>query len=375
MSAAFIAAARRTAVAPRGGAFKAVEVTELGAAPIRAVLADSGLAPGEVDEVVLGNALYGGGNPARMAALAAGLPDATPALTIDSQCCSGLDAVMLAADRIASGAARAVIAGGVESFSRAPLRARRPRHPGEAPQPYERPPFAPWPQRDPDMIAAAATLAKRFGVTRAAQDAFAVESHRKARHDPPGPPEIVPLAGLAHDAFARALTPELCQRLPLLAGDASHGVTRATVAVEADAAAVLLVVSEDIARRLASSRPVRIVAGCRRGGDPAMPGAAPIAAARALLATQTLAPSDIAVAEIMEAFAAQAIACIDGIGLDLACVNRCGGALARGHPIGASGAILAVRLWHELQREAPGTRGLAAIAAAGGLGSALMMSV
>src|SRR5690606_17287890 len=145
--------------------------------------------------------------------------------------------------------------------------------------------------------------------------------------------------------------------------------------VEADAAAVLLVVSEDIARRLASSRPVRIVAGCRRGGDPAMPGAAPIAAARALLATQTLAPSDIAVAAIMEAVAAQAIACIAGIVLDLACVKRCGGALARGHPIGASGATLAVRLWHELQREAPGTRGLAAIAAAGGLGSALMMEL
>lgn len=373
MSAAFIVAARRTAVAPRNGAFRAVEAAELGAAPLRAVLADGGLAPSDIDEVILGNALYGGGNPARMAALAAGLPDAVPALTIDSQCCAGLDAVMWAADRIASGAARAVIAGGIESFSRAPLRARRPLRVGEAPQFYERPPFAPWPERDPDMIAAAALLARRFGVARAAQDAFAIESHRKALGDPPGPAEIVPLAGLAHDAFARALTPELCRRLPPLAGGEAYGVTRATVAVEADAAAMLLVVSEDVARRLAGMRPVRIVAGCRRGDDPAMPGAAPIAAARALLVDEGVTAPAVAVAEIMEAFAAQAVACIDGIGLDRACVNRGGGALARGHPIGASGAVLAVRLWHELQREPPGAQGLAAIAAAGGLGSALLM--
>jgi acetyl-CoA C-acetyltransferase len=375
MSAAFIVAARRTAVAPRGGAFKAVEVAELGAAPIRALLTEGGLAPGEIDEVILGNALYGGGNPARMAALAAGLPDAVPALTIDSQCCAGLDAVMAAADRIASGTAQVVIAGGVESFSRAPLRAHRPRQPGEAAQPYERPPFTPWPERDPDMIAAAAMLAERFGVTRAAQDAFAVESHRKARYNPPGPPEIVPLAGLAHDALARALTPDLCRRLPPLAGDASHGVTRATVAVEADAAAALLVVSKAIARRLAGARPVRIVAARRRGGDPTLPGTAPIAAAREVLKAAGVAPSAVAVAEVMEAFAVQAMVCIDGIGLDPVRVNREGGALARGHPIGASGAILAVRLWQALQREAPGAQGLAAIAAAGGLGSALLLSV
>jgi acetyl-CoA C-acetyltransferase len=374
MSAAFIVAARRTAVAPRGGAFKEMEVAELGAAPVMAVLADSGVAPEEIDEVVLGSALYGGGNPARLVALAAGLPDAVPALTIDSQCCGGLDAVMLAADRVACGAARAVIAGGVESFSRAPLRARRPLRPGETPEFYDRPPFAPWPERDPDMIAAAATLAVRCGITRAAQDAFAVESHRKARRNAPAPPEIVPLAGLAHDAFARALTPDLCRRLPTLAGDAATGVTRATVAVEADAAAALLVVSEEMARRLAAKRPVRVISGARRGGDPAMPGTAPIAAARAVLKAAGLVPSAVAMAEIMEAFAVQAIACIDGIGIDPARVNRRGGALARGHPIGASGAVLAVRLWHDLQQGAPGAVGLAAIAAAGGLGSALMMS-
>lgn len=372
---AFIVAARRTAVAPRDGAFAAVEVAELAAAPIRAVLADAGLAPDQVDDVILGNALYGGGNPARLAALLAGLREDTPALTLDTQCCAGLDAVMLAATRVAAGEANAVIAGGVESFSRAPIRMRRPKQKGEAPREYTRPPFTPWPERDPDMIAAAATLAHAHGITRAAQEAYAIESHRKARCAAACELldcEIVPVAHLVRDAFTRDLTPALCARLPALAGDAAHAVTAATVAVEADAAAAVLVVGEEVAARLAApGQPVRILGGARRGGDPAMPGLAPIAAASAALARHDLAPEAVAVAEIMEAFAAQAIACCDGLALAPVRVNRGGGALARGHPIGASGAILAVRLWHELQRESAGAVGLAAIAAAGGLGSAL----
>ena len=148
------------------------------------------------------------------------------------------------------------------------------------------------------------------------------------------------------------------------------------MAVEADAAAAVVVASE---RRLAAlgtpGRPVRIVSGARRGFDPTRPGLAPIQAAQAALARAGLAAPGLAVAEIMEAFAVQAMACIEGIGLDAAIVNRGGGALARGHPIGASGAILAVRLWHELQREAPAARGVAAIAAAGGLGSAMVVQI
>ncbi len=374
MSAPCRVAARRTAVAPRNGAFKAVEVDELGEAPIRAVLSDAGIAGDAIDDVIFGNALYAGGNPARLAALQAGLPDRVPALTIDSQCCGGLDAIMMAADRIASGA-DAVIAGGVESFSRAPLRARRPRDAGELPQPYDRPPFAPWPERDPDMIDAAGVLAEAFDISRDRQDAFAIASHRKAIANPPGDGEIAPLAGLTRDAFPRALTESLCSRLPPIAGGASFGVTRATVAVEADAAAAVLVVSETMLRRLDVARPLRVVAASRCGSDPAMPGIAPIAAARKLLSAGSIAPEAIAVAEIMEAFAAQAIACAEGIGVAETALNRSGGGLARGHPIGASGAILAVRLWHEMQREAAGALGLAAIAAAGGLGSALLVTI
>lgn len=373
MTPAFIAAARRTAVAPRGGAFAAVEAMDLAAAAIGAVLADAGLAPGDVDDVILGNALYGGGNPARVAALRAGLPVTTPAMTVDSQCCAGLDAILLAATRIKAGEADIVIAGGVESFSRSPLRLRRPREPGEIAAPYDRPPFTPWPERDPDMIPAAAMLATENGITRGAQEAFAVESHRKALARGPAP-DIVPLAGLMRDSFSRRLGARLCARLPLLAGDPGHGVTAATVAVEADAAAIVLVLSE---RALARCRPhgraIRILGGARLGGDPDRPGLAPIAATQAALRRAGVPASAIVVAEIMEAFAVQAMACIAGLDLDPDSVNRGGGALARGHPIGASGAILAVRLWHELQAEPPEALGLAAIAAAGGLGSALVM--
>ena len=127
---AVIVAARRTAVAPRGGAFARIEPHDLASRVIEEVLADAGLAPDAVEDVILGNALYGGGNPARRAALAAVIRETVPALTVDSQCCAGLDAILLAAERINAGAADVIVAGGVESFSRAPIRQHRPRESG-----------------------------------------------------------------------------------------------------------------------------------------------------------------------------------------------------------------------------------------------------
>jgi acetyl-CoA C-acetyltransferase len=367
---AHIIAARRTAVAPRDGAFRAVEAYELAVPVIKTVLSDAGIAPGEVEDVIFGNALYGGGNPARMAALAAGLPDNVPALTLDTQCCSGLDAVLLAAARVEAGEADIILAGGVESFSRAPLRFVRPRGPDEAPREYKRPPFAPFADRDPGMIEAAALLAKELGISRQAQEAFAVESHRKAFGLDGA--EIVAVENLERDAFTRALDPKICARLPVIAGDAEHGATAATVAVEADAAAAVLVVSEKIAKRAQYS--ARILAGARRGGEPERPGLAPIAAARAVLEKNGVSADALTSAEIMEAFAVQAMACVDGLGIDPEIVNPGGGALARGHPIGASGAILCVRLFENKKAaQRSGFLGLAAIAAAGGLGSAILL--
>lgn len=370
----FIVAARRTAVAPRGGAFAGIEAHALAAAPIRAVLAATGAAPDAIDGVILGNALYGGGNPARVAALAAGLAETMPAATIDTQCCAGLDAILAAAAEIRAGEAELIIAGGVESFSRSPLRFRRPRAPGEDPQGYERPPFTPWADRDPDMIPAAARLAAEWAIDRSEQEAYAIESHRKALAAAGTSTEIVPVEGFARDSFTRRLDARLCARLPALAGDTRHAVTAATTAVEADAAAVVLLASEAALRRITPpGRPLRILAGARAGGDPERPGLAPIAAGRHVLARSGRPAASIVSAEIMEAFAVQAMACLRGLELDPAIVNRGGGALARGHPIGASGAILATRLWHDLQSAPAGALGLAAIAAAGGLGTAMLV--
>lgn len=369
-----IAAALRTPVAPRGGALAHIGAADLAAAAIGAVSADARVPIAEIDGVVLGNALYGGGNPARVAALAAGLAETAPALTIDTQCCAGTDAVALAAAKIAAGDADVLVAGGFESYSRSPIRMHRPSDPAEAPLEYTRPPFTPWPDRDPDMLEAAAALAAGRGISRAVQEVYVVESHRRAIADAHVRDEIVPVGGIDADAFTRTLTEAVCARFPLLCGDAGTGLTAATTAVEADAAAVLLVMSEDAARRTGLlDRSVRIAASVAVGGDPNMPATAPVGAVRALAARTGTAAADFDVVELMEAFAVQAIENIETLGLDPAKVNRRGGALARGHPIGASGAILLVRLYHDLMRAEAGTKGLAAIAGAGGLASAMAL--
>lgn len=357
---AVILAGRRTAVVPRGGAFARLSLEDLAAPVLQAVLADAGIAGRAVDEVIVANALGAGGNPARRLALAAGLPERVAGLTLDRQCAGGLDAVLLARALVEAGMAEVVIAGGVESFSRRPLRLATDPD-GGPPVAYDQAPFTPWPDRDPEMGAAAAALAARLGIGRASQEAWAVASHAKALAKA-GWPEIVDVAGQGRDRFTRTLTPALLARAGAVAGS----VTAATAAVAADAAAFVLVVSD----RIAAGRGMRIAGGVTRGGDPVEPGLAPVAAIAETLARLDLTPQDIAMAEVMEAYAVQAMACVTAAGLDPLRVNPGGGALARGHPIGASGAILAVRLFHGLARG----HGLAAIASAGGLGTALVVS-
>ena len=353
-----ILAAKRSAVVPRGGAFALLSLQELAAPVIGALLAAAEIAAAQVDEVICANALGAGGNPARLCALAAGLPERVAGLSVDRQCAGGLDAVLLARALVDSGAAEVVIAGGVESYSRRPLRFRT--MPGGKAVEYDQPPFTPWPERDPGMAEAAAGLAQRLGITREIQDDWAVESHRKALAAEFGD-EIVAVGGVRRDAFARVLTPELVRRAKGLAGS----VTVATAAVAADAAAFVLVVSD----RVAAGRGMRIIGGATLGGDPVEPGLAPVAAVAAVLEKTGIVANGLQVVEVMEAYAVQAIACVQGAGLDVGRVNLSGGALARGHPIGASGAILAVRLFYELKQGF----GLAAIAAAGGIGTALLV--
>jgi len=356
VSGAYIIAARRSPVMPAGGAFARLQLQDLSAPVLLACLADAGFAPEQVDEVILSNALGAGGNPARVAALAARLPDRVAGLSIDRQCAGGLDAVILARALVESGAAEVVLAGGAESYSRRPQRLRT--DPGGGPAlPYDAPPFTPWPHRDPDMHVAAAALAEKLGIDRAAQDAFAVASHAAAmgaRH-----PEIVAVNGIARDGFTRALTPALAARAKVIVGP----ITPANAAVAADGAAFCLVVSARLARP--AKRALRIVAGVTRGGIPEEPGLAPLGAIARVLSPRLALDR----AEIMEAYAVQAIACIMGAGLDPARVNIGGGALARGHPVGASGAVLVARMFADLHQG----HGLCAIAAAGGIGSALLV--
>lgn len=355
---AFLIAARRSPVMPRGGAFASLTPHELAAPVIRAALADAGVAPDEVDELILSNALGAGGNPARVAALAAGLPERVAGLSIDRQCAGGLDAIVLGAALVQAGLARVVVAGGAESYSRRPLRYAT--APGEPPRAYDQPPFTPWPDRDPEMTAAAAALADRLGISRIRQEAWAIRSHALAQASQP---EILPLLGQGRDAFNRNLTPRLAARAPVLVGS----ITAATTAVAADAAAFVVIT---VAERAAQApRALRIAASATLGARPEEPGLAPVAAIRAVLAQLNRHPDQMDRVEMMEAYAVQALACLDATGLPEDRVNLKGGALARGHPIGASGAILAARLFHDLDVG----MGLAAIAAAGGIGTALVL--
>ncbi|MFC3613365.1 thiolase family protein [Lutimaribacter marinistellae] len=359
-----IIAARRSPVAPRGGALSRLEIHDLARPVLDALLSDVDVSPDTIGELVVSNALGAGGNPARSIALAAGWPQRIGGLSIDRQCVGGLDALLLADAMIRSGQQELVVAGGVESYSRRPLRFRTFAD-GRDPEPYDQARFTPWPDRDPDMADAANLLAGELGIAKGTQDAWARDSHAKALQAGLLP-EVVPMSGLERDSFTRALTDAHCRRAPVVSGE----ITAANMAVAADGAAFVLMASDRWARDHGFGG-VELVAGKSLGGRPDMPGIAPVDAIRRVLSGAGLSSQDVQHAEIMEAFAVQAIACQVGADLPVDIVNPQGGALARGHPVGASGAILATRLFHALNA-APGF-GLAAIAAAGGLGTALLL--
>ena len=177
----------RTPVAPRHGALRHHTPHTLAAPLVQHLLQTVGLPPEAVDTLILGNALGAGGNPARMTALAAGLPQRCATFSVDTQCCSGLDAINLAAARILSGQSDVVIAGGAEAWTRSPIRRHRPMDATQAAIPYERPAFTPWPARDPDPLQAAADYAARHGFTRHQQDEYARDSHARTVRATPAP--------------------------------------------------------------------------------------------------------------------------------------------------------------------------------------------
>jgi len=379
-----VVAARRTWVGTAGHGHRARTETDLAAAVLRAVADDArslGVAA-DVADVVLGNCTGPGGNVARVAALAAGLGAAGPGVPVDRQCGSGLAAVLLAAQQVRAGDATLVLAGGTESASRAPVRS----FPGAAGRSYDRAAFTPVPWADPGMGAAADALARRRGVTRDRQDAYAARSHARAvaahaagRFDAETVAVGAGRGGLRRDERARHLDPALLARLPA-AFTPGGTVTAGSASPVSDGAAAVAVVPEGVRRALGVPG-LRVVAAATVGCDPAEPGWGPVPATRAALDRAGGTVDGLAAVEVVEAFAAQVLAVTDALGLDplggdeRVCPD--GGALALGHPWGASGAVSVVRLFSRLVRAgAPaGTTGLAAAAVGGGLGVAALVEV
>ena len=354
----------RTPVAPRHGALRHHTPHTLAAPLVQHLLQTVGLPPEAVDTLILGNALGAGGNPARMTALAAGLPQRCATFSVDTQCCSGLDAINLAAARILSGQSDVVIAGGAEAWTRSPIRQHRPMDATQAAIPYERPAFTPWPKRDPDPLQAAADYAARHGFTRHQQDEYARDSHARAVRTMVARPActpfaILPLEGLVHDAYPRLLSERQASRMPVAAhpschvsdGSAPSGsdytLSRLAISPQADGAALVLMASAEFCVRHSITPASHWLGGLSLGTDPENPLTGALAATQALLQRHQLSPDALHAVELHDAFAVQGLAFQQALkpqGLDPARVNAWGGGLARGHPIGASGAIALVEL-------------------------------
>jgi acetyl-CoA C-acetyltransferase len=388
MPSAVIVSAARTAVGKFGGSLAGIAASDLGAIVIREVVRRANLNPGLVDEVIMGQVLTAGcgQNPARQALIAAGLPEHVPGLTINKVCGSGLKAVALAAQAIAAGDAEIVIAGGQENMSMAPHLL-----PGSRDG---------WRMGDFQAVdsmirdglwdafnryhmgTTAENVAQRHGITREQQDRFAVASQNKAEAAQKAGrfrDEIVPVmvpqrkgepVAFDQDEFVRhgATLEGVSGVRPAFAKDGS--VTAANASGINDGAAAALVMSEARAAALGLEPLAMIRAHASAGLDPAYMGMGPVPASRRCLEKAGWKTDDLDLMEINEAFAAQACAVNQEMAWDPARINVNGGAIAIGHPIGASGARILVTLLHELKRR-DARRGLASLCIGGGMGVAL----
>jgi 3-oxoadipyl-CoA thiolase len=392
---ALITAAVRTPVGRAAGALAEVRPDDLAAAAIRAVVARGRIPAGRIDDVILGCANQAGEdnrNVARMALLLAGLPIEVPGQTVNRLCGSGLQAVASAAQAVKAGEGEVFIAGGVESMTRAPYVLLKS---GTA---WSRvpPPMADttvgWRFVNPKLTKdwtislgeTAERVAKQYGVTRQEQEAFAVESQRRAQtalatgsfQD-----ELVPVAVPGPDGAPREVCVDEAPRADVTAQSLSRmkpaflkdgTVTAGSSSGINDGAAALAVVSAGAAVELGLTPLVRILGTAVAGVDPSCMGLGPIPATRKVLARLGLQPRDLDLIELNEAFAAQAIPCIRELGLDPARVNIYGGAIALGHPLGASGAKILTTLVHALQRTG-GRLGLATMCIGVGQGIAMVV--
>ena len=383
-----ITTALRTPVGKFKGSLAAIPAPELGATVIKQLLADSGIDATLVDEVTMGQVLTAasGQNPARQTAIRAGLPHSVSALTINKVCGSGLKAVQLAAQAIRCNEADIIIAGGQENMSAAPH---------VLPGSRNGKPMGDWSLADTmitdglwdafndyHMGTTAENIADQYGVDRAAQDGFAAESQQKAEAALASdrfrselvnveiPQRKGPAIVFDQDEFPRAgVTAESIARLPS-AFKKDGTVTAANASGLNDGAAAVLVMSEEKAVELGLPVLARIAAAATAGVDPAIMGIGPAPATRRCLERADWSIEDLDLVEANEAFAAQCLSVQKELGWNLENINVNGGAIAIGHPIGASGARILVTLLHEMQRRDV-KRGLATLCIGGGQGIAM----
>ena len=393
---AWIVEALRTPFGRYGGALAGVRPDDLAATVLEAVVARSGINAADIDDVILGCANQAGEdnrNVARMALLVAGYPVEVPGQTVNRLCGSGLQALAAAANAIAVGDAEVVVAGGVESMSRAPLVTLKPESGLERGNRELVDTTIGWRFVNPRLHAKYPTIslgetaervADQWHVSREAQDELALASQQRAAAAAANgifAEEIVPVSipqrsgapiVVDRDEHPRPDTSAaaLAKLKPAFAADGT--VTAGNASGINDGAAALLVVESERARALGLKPYARIVATAVAGVDPSVMGAGPIPAIRKLLERTGLTVADIDRVELNEAFASQAVACITELGLDPAKTNVHGGAIALGHPLGASGARMATTLVRELRRSG-GRYGIAAMCVGVGQGIAMLV--
>ncbi|MGI8782953.1 MAG: acetyl-CoA C-acetyltransferase [Acidobacteriota bacterium] len=379
--------AARTPVGKFLGALKSLSATQLGSIAVRAAVERSGLAPDQIEEVILGNVVSAGlgQNPARQAALGAGLPVTVPALTINKVCGSGLKAVMLAAQAIQTAQSEFVVAGGTESMSNAPYLLPRMRgglRLGDGRMLDAMISDGLWDAyEDFHMGCTGEIVARQYEISRDEQDRYAFESHRKA------------VAAIRQGLFKREIVAVSVQKqgaslvvdtdespredtsLEALARlkpafEPEGTVTAGNAPGVNDGAAALVLASTEAAWRLGKTPRARIVAYASSGIEPRLVMLAPIEAVRRVWQKTGWSAGDVDLYELNEAFSVQSIALIRELGLDPTRVNVRGGAVAIGHPIGASGARVLVTLLHALE-DGGGRRGIAALCLGGGNAVAL----
>jgi 3-oxoadipyl-CoA thiolase len=396
MREAWIIDAVRTPIGRHGGALARVRPDDLAATAIRALIERTGIDPALIDDVVLGCANQAGEdnrNVGRMAALLAGLPATVPGQTVNRLCGSGMQAVNAAAHAIRAGEGDVFIAGGVESMSRAPYVMLKPEEGYARGAPDVADTVLGWRfvnRRFPDRYTVslgetAEIVADRFGITRAAQDAFALQSQQRAAAAQRAgrfADEIVVVDVTARRESVRVdidehPRPETTaeQLARLRPAFREHGtVTAGNSSGLNDGAAALLIVEGARARALGFEPVARFAASAVAGVEPDEMGIGPVPATRLALQRAGLSIADVKLAELNEAFAAQAVACVRELGLDEAIVNVNGGAIALGHPLGCSGARIITTLVHELRRRGGGI-GLGSMCIGVGQGIAAIVEV